>query len=68
MKAIRYETFGSLEALELKEVEKPTPKPSQVLVKVYAASINALEWRRFTMPSVLARLITGGWLKPKDAS
>src|SRR5215475_1445165 len=68
MKAIRYETFGSPETLQLKEVAKPAPKDQQVLVKVYAASINALEWRRFTMPSFLVRLLTGGWRKPKDTA
>lgn len=66
MKAIRYETFGPLESLQFKEVARPFPKNQQVLVKVHASSINALEWRRFTMPSFLIRLMTGGWLKPKD--
>lgn len=66
MKAIRYETFGPLESLQFKEVARPFPKNQQVLVKVHASSINALEWRRFTMPSFLVRLMTGGWLKPKD--
>jgi NADPH:quinone reductase-like Zn-dependent oxidoreductase len=66
MKAIRYETYGPPETLQLKEVSKPTPENQQVLVKVHAASINAMDWRRFTMPSLLARLFTGGWRKPKD--
>jgi len=66
MKAIRYETFGPPEALQFKEVALPVPKEHQVLVKVHAASINALEWRRFTSPSFAVRLITGGWLKPKN--
>jgi NADPH:quinone reductase-like Zn-dependent oxidoreductase len=68
MKAIRYETFGSPEALQLREAAKPVPQPHQVLVKVHAASINAKEWRRFTMPAFLVRLLTGGWLKPKDTA
>lgn len=68
MKAIRYDTFGPPETLQLKEVVKPKPKPHQVLVKVYATSINAKEWRRFTMPAFLVRLLTGGWLKPKDTA
>ena len=68
MKAIRYEIFGPPEALQFKEVAQPVPKDRQVLVKVHAASINALEWRRFTGPSFAVRLITGGWLKPKDTA
>src|SRR5262245_36285391 len=69
MKAILNEAYGSPSvALQLKEVAKPVPQDHQVLVKVHAASINALEWRRFTMPSFVVRLLTGGWRKPKDTA
>lgn len=66
MKAVRYEEFGPPEALHFKEVDRPMPKSHQVLVKVRAASINALEWRRFTVPPFLVPVLTGGWLRPKD--
>lgn len=67
MKAILYEKYGAPSvALHLKEIAKPVPANQQVLVKVYAASINALEWRGFTMPLILVRLFGGGWSKPKD--
>ncbi|MCZ7567067.1 MAG: NAD(P)-dependent alcohol dehydrogenase [Ardenticatenaceae bacterium] len=66
MKAIIYTKYGPPDVLQLKEVEKPTPKDNQVLVKVHAASANALEWRGFTMPSLLVRLMGGGLLKPKE--
>jgi len=52
----------------MEEIERPAPKENQVLVKVRASSINAMDWRRFTMPRFMARLITGGWLKPKDTA
>lgn len=68
MKAIVYTRYGSPDVLQIQEVEKPTPKDNQVLVKVHSASVNALDWRPFTMPLILVRLFRGGLLKPKDKS
>jgi len=65
MKAILQTEYGPPEVLQLKEVEKPTPTEDQVLVKVHAASVNALEWRPFTMSPIFIRLM-GGLRKPKD--
>jgi NADPH:quinone reductase-like Zn-dependent oxidoreductase len=67
MKAILQTKYGPPEVLQLEEVEKPTPKDKQVLVKVHAASVNALDWRPFTMTPIFIRLM-GGLLKPKDPS
>src|SRR4030066_1282244 len=43
MKAIVCTKYGTPDVLELREVEKPTPKEDEALVKVHAASLNAAD-------------------------
>ncbi len=65
MKAIVCTRYGPpLDALQLKEVEKPTPMDDQVLVKVQAASINISDLAPIR-GAFLARLLGGGLLRPK---
>lgn len=45
MKAIVYTKYDPPNVLQLMDVPKPEPKKNQVLIKVYAASINALDYR-----------------------
>ena len=44
MKAMVYTKYGPPEVLQLKEVEKPTPRDNEVQIKVRAASINSWDW------------------------
>ena len=64
MKAIVYTEYGSPDVLQLKEVEKPTPKENEVLVKVQAASANPADWHLMRAEPFLARL-ENGLFKPK---
>jgi len=64
MKAIVYEKYGLPDVLQLKEVEKPTPKDNEVLVKVHAASVNDWDWGLLRGAPFMNRLFFG-LLKPK---
>jgi NADPH:quinone reductase-like Zn-dependent oxidoreductase len=64
MKAIVFEKYGPPDVLQLKEVEKPTPKDNEVLVRVHAASVNSWDWELLRGRPFLNRLLFG-LFKPK---
>jgi NADPH:quinone reductase-like Zn-dependent oxidoreductase len=63
MKAIVYTEYGPPEVLQLKEVERPTPKENEVLVRVHAVSVNAPDWECLRGKPLYARF--GGLRKPQ---
>lgn len=65
MKAIRIHEYGGPEVLELEEAPVPSPADDEVLVKVYATSVNPVDWkiregaRKDKFPTALP--LTLGW-------
>lgn len=69
MKAVVWTKYGSPNGLQLQEVEKPTPKDNQILVKIQATTVTAgdCEMRRLQLPLMLSlpMRLYAGFLKPK---
>ena len=63
MKAVVYTRYGSPDVLRFTDVEKPTPKDNEVLVKVQAVSLNRSDWEGLRGKPLYARVM--GPLRPR---
>ncbi len=64
MKAAIYKKYGAPEVVHIADVEKPMAKDDEVLIKIYATTINSADWRArsLEMPNgfgLIGRLIFG---------
>lgn len=64
MKAVIYTQYGSPNVLQLKEIEKPIPADNEVLIKVYATTVETTDAIFRQGKNLSARLFTG-LFKPK---
>lgn len=67
MKAFILHSYGSPEDLELSDVEAPTPRPDEVLVRIRATSVQPYDWHHTRGQPYMSRLMPGtlGLRKPK---
>lgn len=59
MRAITYTEYGPPDVLQFTEVTKPTPKDDELLIRIRAASVNALDWRLMRGAPYIFRILFG---------
>jgi NADPH:quinone reductase-like Zn-dependent oxidoreductase len=64
MKAVFFTKYGTPDVLELKEIDKPVPMEDEVLIKIYAVSINDWDLGLLQGADLINRLLNG-LLRPK---
>ena len=65
MKAIVCTQYGPPDVLQFNEVAKPTPADNEVLIKLYAASVNPVDLHLMRGKPFFLRLMSGGLRAPK---
>ncbi|HEY6591330.1 MAG TPA: NAD(P)-dependent alcohol dehydrogenase [Actinomycetota bacterium] len=65
MRAIVQDRYGGLDVLELRAIDRPVPKASEVLVRVHAAGLDRGVWHVMTGLPYMIRFIGFGVRRPK---
>lgn len=67
MRAMTIPKYGPPEVLQLEDIDKPTPGPGEVLIRVMAASVNAGDWHIVRgIPKIVRPVL--GFARPKFAA
>jgi NADPH:quinone reductase-like Zn-dependent oxidoreductase len=64
MKAAVYTKYGTPDVVEIKDIEKPSPKDDEVLIRIRATSVNPLDWHFMRGKPYVVRAMSG-LTKPK---
>lgn len=67
MKAIVVNNYGPPDVLKLVDIEKPTPKQNELLIRVRASSINSADDRMMRAKPFMIRFMGMGFLRPKQS-
>jgi NADPH2:quinone reductase len=63
MKAIVYKKYGSPDVLETAELDKPSPMPNEVLIRVFASTVTTADCMMRKGDTFLSRILLG-FMKP----
>jgi NADPH:quinone reductase-like Zn-dependent oxidoreductase len=67
MKAITYTKYGPPDVLAFGQAEKPIPTDDEVLVEVFAASIDYADWAFLRGKPFIVRVMGSGLLRPRNS-
>ena len=59
MQAVVFHQYGPPDVLKTETVAKPAPAPDQLLIRVYDAALNPLDWHRMRGSPYIGRLLFG---------
>jgi NADPH:quinone reductase-like Zn-dependent oxidoreductase len=65
MMALVFRQYGGPEVLRVEEIEKPSPKADELLIRVHAAALNPLDWHRMRGEPYPMRLMGQGVGRPR---
>ncbi|WP_328404566.1 NAD(P)-dependent alcohol dehydrogenase [Streptomyces sp. NBC_00390] len=65
MKAVVHHAYGSPDALDIREIDKPVPADEEVLIRVHAAALNAADAFLLRGEPFAVRAMAGGLRRPR---
>ncbi len=59
MKACKHERYGAPDVLQIKDTDKPFPKDNEVLIRVFASTVNRTDCANLRAKPFIMRFVTG---------